>query len=232
MNIKPLLQNSAVHGSLKATYTNIKDFIFNLKLSLIHLYNFYCNKKIKQYNKLHFGCGKDYKTGFLNIDIIDPADIFIDARNKMPFENKSIDYIYSSHFVEHLEHDELMTHFRECNRILSNGGILRMAIPDFEKSMIAYINRDMERLEIIKARFPLNHNTIKGIDNHLICYMDYLNRGIHEYGQHRIMLDFEKVKNMLTACGFESNKIRLSDFDSSIDLSIRDYASYYVVAQK
>lgn len=232
MNVKSIIYNSNVYGSLKAAYTNQMDFLLNLKLSLIHLYNFYLNRKIKKYEKLHFGCGKDYKTGFLNIDIARPADVFLDARNKLPFQNGTVKYIYSSHFVEHLEHEELMTHFRECNRILSQDGILRMAIPDFEKSMIAYINRDMVRIEIIKQRFPLNLNSIKGIDKDSICYMDYLNRGIHEYGHHKIVLDFEKVKIMLIACGFDSEKISLTSIDESIDLKIRDYASFYVVAIK
>ncbi len=232
MNIKYLVRNSNIYQSLKAAYFSLSDFIFNLRLSFIHLYNFHFNKKIKNYERLHFGCGKDYKTDFLNIDLAPPADVFLDARNKLPFEDGSIKYIYSSHFVEHLEHDELMTHFRECKRMLCQDGILRMAIPDFQKAMIAYLNKDMERLEIVKQRFPLNMNSIKGINENLVCYMDYLNRGIHEYGQHKILLDLEKVKNMLIACGFQPENVSLSTFDSTIDVQIRDFASFYIIAIK
>jgi predicted SAM-dependent methyltransferase len=232
MFIKPIIRASNAYGSFKAAHKGLMNFKFNLKLSLIHLYNYYFNRSIKKFDKLHFGCGNDYKAGFLNINISSPADVFLDARNKLPFKDESINYIYSSHFVEHLEHDELMTHLRKCNRILSPIGQLRMAIPDFEKAMIAYINCDMARLEITKSRFPLNMNTIKGIDKKLICYMDYLNRGIHEYGNHKIVLDFEKIKIMLVACGFDLDKISLTEIDESIDLKIRDYASFYVIATK
>lgn len=223
---------SNAEGSLRAIYYAYRELLFNMKATFCHLYNYYFNRNIRKYRKLNIGSGNDYKTGFLNVDFNSCADVFLDARNKFPFKDCTIEFIYSSHFIEHLDHHELMEHFKECRRMLSNGGVLRIAAPDFVAAMAGYLNRNQERLEIIKTRFPIKLDSIKGIDKDLICYMDYLNRGIHEYGEHKIIFDLEKLQNMLICCGFEKEKIHVSKFDKTIDLESRDYASIYIEAIK
>lgn len=48
----------------------------------------------------------------------------------LSFENDSFSFIYSEHFFEHLFLDESIELFRECYRILDNGGVLRIVLPD------------------------------------------------------------------------------------------------------
>lgn len=57
-------------------------------------------------SKIELGCGSHKRTGFFGIDIApSPAvDLVLDIeRDKLPFPNDSVDYIYSSHAFEHLE---------------------------------------------------------------------------------------------------------------------------------
>lgn len=114
--------------------------------------------------------------------------------------------------------------------MLSPNGLLRMAIPDFKQSMKAYLANDIGWLELGKKRFPTPAPS--GIPDSLMVYADYLDRGIHEYGTHKQILDFEKVKNLLIFAGFSSDRIILSEFNHSLDNNARRDFSFFVEARK
>ena len=48
-----------------------------------------------------------------------------DARKKLPFADNSIDFIYSSHFIEHLSKAEAEKLLWECLRVLKRKGVRR-----------------------------------------------------------------------------------------------------------
>lgn len=49
-----------------------------------------------------------------------------------PFKDASVDAIFSSHFVEHLDGIERMKFFDECYRILKPGGVMRLMHPYYK----------------------------------------------------------------------------------------------------
>lgn len=55
-----------------------------------------------------------------------------DARRRLNFSTGSVDYIYSSHMLEHLFRDEAEIFLKECLRILKKDGKIRMCIPDWD----------------------------------------------------------------------------------------------------
>lgn len=80
-----------------------------------------------------------------------------DVTNKIPVPNQSVEIIYSSHMLEHLDLSEVEMFLTEVKRILIKGGILRLAIPDLEKFINRYLeNRDanefISSLNICKPR--------------------------------------------------------------------------------
>lgn len=227
---KGIAKNSIFGGSIVAIIGDLRSLFFNFRSSVYHLKNYYClSRKVPAEKQLHFGCGSDYKNGFINLDMNKSADYYFDARNKLPFGDETIEYIYSSHFVEHLSNDELMRHFKESFRVLRVGGIYRICIPDFESSIKAYIRRDYAWLEMFKNDWPLNYYFVP---EHLLSYADYLDRSLHEYGIHKIFLDFEKTKNMLIHSGFQGVNINLVTYDPSIDRKERRNYSIYIEALK
>lgn len=80
--------------------------------------------------KLHIGCGFDKKKGFVNIDIIPEVnpDYVIDLnKDKLPFKDNTVDYIYSRHVFEHIKNFEVA--LTECHRVLKPTGKMDMILP-------------------------------------------------------------------------------------------------------
>jgi len=57
-----------------------------------------------------------------------------DLRRGIPFANNSVPYIYSSHFLEHLNYNDSVKLMRECYRVLKKCGVLRVVVPNIEKA--------------------------------------------------------------------------------------------------
>src|SRR5712671_6346087 len=53
--------------------------------------------------RLNLGSGFQAKTGWVNIDLGDRADLALDLRQPLPFADNSATAIYSEHFFEHLD---------------------------------------------------------------------------------------------------------------------------------
>ncbi len=91
--------------------------------------------------KLHLGCGDKILKGFTNIDIRDVpgADIIkCDISKLDSFEKDSVDLIYACHVLEHLPRPKTFKTLLEWNRVLKPGGVLRMAVPDWEGTVEVY----------------------------------------------------------------------------------------------
>jgi predicted SAM-dependent methyltransferase len=90
--------------------------------------------------KLHLGCGARYIPGFVHVDIEDYSHV--DHRvpvNALTFaQDGSVDLIYASHVLEHFGRHEVDQVLREWHRVLRQGGLLRVAVPDFEAVTIRY----------------------------------------------------------------------------------------------
>ncbi|WP_088241393.1 class I SAM-dependent methyltransferase [Calothrix rhizosoleniae] len=57
-------------------------------------------------------------------------EFYYEKGDKLPFDNDSVDFIYSEHFFEHLFFDEALSLLRECHRILKPNGVIRTCVPD------------------------------------------------------------------------------------------------------
>jgi len=218
------------YRSLHFIKNKLGSLLTDLKLFIHHVFNnkFKLKKLLVSRTKLHFGSGSDIKEGFINIDISGQADIFLDARNRFNVPDNTIEYIYSSHFVEHLEHDDLIVHLTECYRMLKPGGILRLGVPDFPKVFRSYC--DSNNLFLEDRRESLSGKL--GLPSELITFMDCVNKAVYEFGEHKICLDADKIWSLLTYCGFDSRGIKQSEFDSDIDIGARRELTFFVEALK
>ena len=115
--------------------------------------------------KLHLGCGERYLEGYTHIDLADfeHIDYKMPVDNLSIFENNSIDEIYASHVIEYFDRDEVKLLLKEWNRVLIDGGILRIAVPNFENLIKVYEmtgNIDNILGPLYGKRNATNENTI------------------------------------------------------------------------
>jgi ubiquinone/menaquinone biosynthesis C-methylase UbiE len=81
--------------------------------------------------KINLGAGTDYKPGYIGVDRQNwdgHIDIICDIeKDKLPFEDNSVDEVYSAHVLEHLDRPELV--IMEVKRILKSNGLFHIIVP-------------------------------------------------------------------------------------------------------
>jgi len=91
--------------------------------------------------KLNLGCGEKYKKGYVNIDIREPCDLKHDLRDPLPFDNNSVDEIFSEGSVVCLfSFREWEMLKNELVRVLKPGGKLEIECVDLEYAFKAFLN--------------------------------------------------------------------------------------------
>lgn len=86
--------------------------------------------------KLNLGCGSRFNEGkdWVNIDFTSASPL-VRAHNLMegvPLPDASVDLVYCSHLLEHFSKQEAPAFLSECRRVLKQGGVLRVVVPDLE----------------------------------------------------------------------------------------------------
>ncbi len=184
--------------------------------------------------QLHLGCGPDEREGWLNIDYrpssplgFDPAKNFLnyDLRAGLPLPDASADLIFSSHFFEHLRHEHATRLMRDCRRVLRSGGKARFQMPDYEKAMRAYVDRDPAIFADGQAQGLLNH--MPAYSRH---WGDLISRAVYEFYEHKYIWDPENLGAALIAAGFSA--VREDNAVEGLDnlSDMRKDASFYVEA--
>jgi len=192
------------------TKTNLLDRIISLDiLPFIFKSN---NKRIlqkhqnKNYQKLHLACGNKILEDWINIDAIWRPNVVVSnlPRGLKLFKNNSIEYIYCCHFLEHLKYPKEVTSFlTTCYNLLKPGGVMRIAVPDIEKIIEAYMKNDKEFFEIQSQLHPPRCTT----------KLEHLMYALQQDGEHQYGYDFETLQKVLFQAGFD--KITKSDFGQS-----------------
>jgi predicted SAM-dependent methyltransferase len=106
--------------------------------------------------------------------------VFCDLRRGIPLPDACADFLYTSHFLEHLEPEGAVSLLREANRVLRPGAILRVVVPDFAYFVALYETGDRRR-------------AVDGIFS--ACARGRLSR-------HRYMYDEPGLRELLREAGF------------------------------
>jgi SAM-dependent methyltransferase len=100
----------------------------------------------------------------------------------LPFEDASVDFIYSSHLLEHLYRNEALRLMREARRVLKPGGVVRTCVPDLEHTVGLYLAGRKE--QAMRHLFPADGP-------------------VFSQHWHKYMYDFELFSKLLGEAGFE-----------------------------
>ena len=84
--------------------------------------------------KIDIGCGKFCKEGFEGLDIVDFGQKYVaDAKKKLPFEDNSVDEVFTRHFISCLTNlggkFERVKFFNELYRVMKVGAIATVYVP-------------------------------------------------------------------------------------------------------
>lgn len=108
--------------------------------------------------KVNLGCGPRPIQGWQNLDILEhPEIIKHDLTTPLPYENNSVDLIYSEHFFEHLDEVDGFTLLQDCYKKLKPNGTLRISMPSLDEVLKIYNTWDTD--------YHLFHPYIKRFSN-------------------------------------------------------------------
>ena len=183
------------------------------------------------YIKLHLGCGTVYKDGWINIDNnsdsnIQKLDIKWDLRYSLPFPDNSADFIYNEHFLEHLTVEEGISAIKDFIRVLKPDGVMRIAMPDLERAILAYLDKDWK--ENSKATFEKYGLTF------IQTRAERININFHWWG-HKWLYDWEELERRLKEAGCEKIKrcvIFESEHEALRNLETRNESTLIVEVMK
>ena len=134
--------------------------------------------------KLHLGCGAKHIDGYINIDCryLPSVDEINNVKFLRNYSTNSVDEIYSSHVLEHFSRWDYKNVLNRWFEILNDGGVLKLAVPDFE-SISNYYNRTKD---------------LKSLMGLLYGGQDY-NENFHY-----VTFDFNSLSEDLKSIGFKS----------------------------
>ena len=99
--------------------------------------------------KINFGCGTDYREGWINLDVAEETkwrsgarkpDVLISASsNILPFDSGTVDYVLLDNVIEHIPVDKVHALLEELRRILKAGGTLEIYVPHFTGIGVKYL---------------------------------------------------------------------------------------------
>ena len=172
--------------------------------------------------RLHLGCGTHRLSGWVNIDLAGPAaDLRIDVRAGLPFDDAAVEVVYIAHLLEHLEYpDDALGLLRECRRVLVPGGLLRVVVPDIKSFVQAYDDGRAGFFACFERRWERAPS-----ETHLASFLHYAGAGEFPTvaDRHRFGYDEATLGRLLGAAGFTAVR-RCAPRDSRIGDPQLDYS--------
>ncbi|HJZ23925.1 MAG TPA: methyltransferase domain-containing protein [Candidatus Babeliales bacterium] len=171
--------------------------------------------------KINLGCGYEhFPQGWLNIGLFDEKDIsyaqikkindayvlHFDLTNELPIEAGSIEYIYSSHFLEHIQFQQAIDLFKRLKKSLVKGGVVKLEVPDLNLWICKYYEND-------EKFFKNFYRLIKSFPNFKTKGEIFAGQ-IFGYG-HKWAYDSDSLRDLLQRAGF-ANITQKKYGDSSI----------------
>jgi predicted SAM-dependent methyltransferase len=139
---------------------------------------------------VNLGCGPGAAPGWLNCDLraLPGVDLLMDLRRGLPLAAASVDCVAGIHVLQDLAWHEVAPALRELHRVLKPGGVLRLAVPDLDKALRAYLARDAAYFHV-----PDNHARSPGAK--LVTQIVW-------YGSVRTPFTFEFLEEWLAGARF------------------------------
>jgi predicted SAM-dependent methyltransferase len=153
----------------------------------------------------------------VNIDLDSPtADLLLDLTEPLPFADASVSHIFNEHFIEHITREQAVQFLKECHRVLTSEGAIRITTPNLRFLTFSYIsNATSEWGDLWQPNSR--------------CLM--MNEGMRSWG-HQFVYDAEELIRVLGEAGFKSlvfQTYRQSSDENFIELESRPFHNELIV---
>ena len=124
-----------------------------------------------------------------------------DLQYGIPLKDGTADYVYSSHFLEHMARLDALHLLRESYRVLKPGGVLRVVVPDLAYAVSLYA---------------------QGRKEEMLTQYFFVEDDDSFYARHKYMYDQESLSAQLEAIGFKDIKREGYQTGRTPDLTVLD----------
>lgn len=148
--------------------------------------------------KLHLGCGRNILDGWINTDYNTAkfgGSEYLDVTKKFPYNNNSVDYIFSEHMIEHITYHEGKFMLEESFRVLKSGGKIRISTPDL-KFLIKLYNEDKTELQKRYIEYSFKEYKLDGNSDTFVI------NNFHRDWGHIFIYDEKTLKSLFESIGF------------------------------
>jgi predicted SAM-dependent methyltransferase len=157
--------------------------------------------------KLQIGCGGNQLSGWLNTDVsikrCKEGAMFLNAGERFPLPDASMDFIFSEHLFEHLNFAQAVNMLKESYRVLKPSGVIRIATPNFDFLKDLYLAPET----------PLHKRYLEwsanggGGGKPIPATPVYVINKFHTSWGHQIVYDEKTLSNLLKDCGFKNVRL-------------------------
>ncbi len=181
--------------------------------------------------KLNLGCGLSVVDGWINVDYAlgarltklplfstinrkfkvfsgdwDNRVFLHDLTCRFPWGDDSVDYCYSSHTLEHLTREQGVFLLQESHRVLRQGGVIRIVVPDLASVISEYGNGAIRADRFLEVLGVLYGTHKRGLKKLFAPFYEY---------PHKCMYDTSTLVAVMREVGFLAEA--RPPFDSSIE---------------
>jgi predicted SAM-dependent methyltransferase len=187
---------------------------WDLHFLAIRLGNFFSNRKSRFLNDiykrsgplyLNLGSGPRGKVSqhWVNVDGFKDknVDFLCDFSRKLPFRDKVFDGIFCEHVFEHFSNVQGIELMKECNRVMKEGAVLRIIVPDGKKILASYFDAPDH---IVKYKEVASGQP-----------MEAVNTWFYQRYEHQCIYDAPFLIQSLKTAGFQS--AAQSSFGNSVE---------------
>jgi predicted SAM-dependent methyltransferase len=180
--------------------------------------------------RLNLGCGSHIAEGWTNVDNAlgarlaklpffrvlnrriglvrldwDERIVIHDLRTQFPWNDETVDAIYSSHTLEHLTRSEGRHFLRECHRVLKDSGVIRIVVPDLAHFVATYTSGKRRADDFVEdlGVLPTREKGVRGL---LAPFIQF---------PHRCMYDAPTLLAIFELMDFDA--MEMEPFSSALD---------------
>lgn len=136
--------------------------------------------------------------------VLPRGTIRADIRRGLAYPDASVEFVYASHLIEHMSRWQGLRLLQECKRVLTPGGVIRLATPDLALAVAEYTSGQAPYGATPADSFMQQLETYRDVEGSVA------QRAIRKFvfAPHQWLYDAQSLTLLLTEAGFDEPQAR------------------------